>query len=256
MFTGILILALVIFITVISYRRQRLEEKLIKQIPVIDWFLMFASPIFFYVGLIMIVRNILSRHRVNILDFEESQILGIGIFFMIYAIVGVSVHFVAKVLSRYIKRDRSSKVYQVNEIFHGKLSHYLTFACSYMLVFTLALLEINYPLPQKLSGANFAVLTGVGILAGFSAFKGIFYTHQWIGGYNKPFYLISLVFLIILVGIFKSDNLIIAYYPMNIFIVAGLFSVVCIYGVRRILFFSRLSRPRRIKIISRLFSMP
>src|SRR3989338_5606193 len=103
--TGILIISLVIFIAVISYKRARLEQRLIKQIPVIDWLLMFVFPITFYLGLLMIVRNILLRERIDILDFEDSQLLGAGIFFMIYAFVGVSVHFVAKVLSRYIRPD-------------------------------------------------------------------------------------------------------------------------------------------------------
>lgn len=253
--TGILIISLVIFIAVISYKRARLEQRLIKQIPVIDWLLMFVFPITFYLGLLMIVRNILLRERIDILDFEDSQLLGAGIFFMIYAFVGVSVHFVAKVLSRYIRPDKKSKAYQVNEIFHGKLSHYITFACSFMVIFILALFEINYPLPDMLSGFDIAVLSGAGILAGFSAFKGIFYTHEWIGGHNKPFFLISLVFLVILGGILSGDRLIIGYYPMNIFILALLFTVVSIYIVRRFQFFSRLSRRGRLRFISRLFSV-
>ena len=124
-----------------------------------------------------------------------------------------------------------------------------------MVIFILALFEINYPLPDMLSGFDIAVLSGAGILAGFSAFKGIFYTHEWIGGHNKPFFLISLVFLVILGGILSGDRLIIGYYPMNIFILALLFTVVSIYIVRRFQFFSRLSRRGRLRFISRLFSV-
>lgn len=255
MLTGILILALVTFMAVISYKKRRFEERLVKQIPVIDWLLMFVFPIAFYLGLLIVVRNIVIRQRIEILDFDDIQLFGIGIFFMIFAFVGNSVHFVSKVLSRYIKKDKKSKEYQVNEIFHGKLSHYITFACSYMVVFILALLEINYPSLLALNSISIVSLVGAGILAGFSAFKGIFYTHQWKGGFNKPFFLISVVFLAILTGIFKSSHLSAAFYPLNVFIISMFFTVVSIYAIRIILIYSKLSGKRRLRFISRLFSM-
>ena len=256
MLTGILTIAFVAFIAVISYRHQRFEERLVKQIPLIDWLLMFVFPMTFYVGLINIVNNIVRRPRMQILDFDDSQILGLGIFFMVYAVVGISVHFVSKVLSRYIKQNRRDKAYRVNEIFHGKLSHYITFACAYLLVFSLALLEINHPLTEELNRLSFYVLAGVGIVAGFSAFKGIFITQRWIGGHSKPFFFISLVLLFFLTTIYKSHRLSLAYYPMNVFILLMLFTVVCIYVGRMFFRVAKLSGKRKLKFISRLLSLP
>ena len=164
MLTGILIISVVTFIAVISYRRPRLEQRVIKQIPVINWLFIFVFPIIFYFGLVLIVRSILERQRINILDFDDAQIIGIGNIFTIYSMVGVSVHFVSKVLSRYIKKSKDPKVYQINEIFHGKLSHYVTFACAYMVIFSLALLEINYPVFKRLPNAALTALALAGVL--------------------------------------------------------------------------------------------
>lgn len=255
MLTGILIISVVTFIAVVSYRRPRLEQRVIKNIPLIDWFLIFVFPIFFYFGLVMIIKSVLLRERLNLLDFDDTQIIGIGTLFMIYSFVGISVHFVSKVLSRYIKRSKEPKVYQINELFHGKLSHYVTFACAYMVVFSLALLEINYPMPVRLTNLTIGAIISAGILAGFSAFKGIFYTNVWFGGYNKPFFLISLVFQLILSSIYRSQKLIMNYYPMNIFISVILLTVISIYVFRQFMIFFKLSKRRRLQFISRILSI-
>lgn len=254
MLTGILIISLAIFISVVFYRRRRLEERVIKQIPIIDWLFMFVFPIIFYIGIVLIIKGMLFRYRVNILDFDEFFLIGVGAIFMIYGIVGVSVHFVSKVLSRYIRNDKNSKVYQINEIFHGKLSHYLTFACAYMVIFTVALLEINYPNPYKLTFSATLLMIATGVIAGFSAFKAIFWTNTWTGGYNKPFFIITLVFLIILRSIYKSNDLSIGYYPMNMFIFSSLLTVITIYVSRQILIYSKLTKKRRMRFLSRLLS--
>src|SRR3989344_9691875 len=135
MLTGILLISLVSFIAVVSYRRPKLEQRVIKNIPVVDWLNIFVFPIIFYFGLTMIVKNIMIRPRINILDFEDVQLLGAGALFLIYAFVGLSVHFVGKVLSRYIKKSTQSNIYYINEIFHGKLSHYIAYICSFMVIF-------------------------------------------------------------------------------------------------------------------------
>lgn len=254
MLTGILIISLAIFMAVVSYRRRKLEERVIKQIPIIDWLLMFVFPILFYIGLVLIIKGMLHRPRVNILDFEDIFLIGVGTIFMIYAIVGISLHFVSKVLSRYIRKDKNSKVYQINEIFHGKLSHYLTYACAYMVTFTLALLEINYPNSSKLSFSATVLMFGTGAIAGFSAFKAIFWTNTWMGGYNKPFFIITLVFLIILRSIYKSYDLNMGVYPMNMFICSLFTTVITIYVSRQVLIYSKLSKKKRMRFLSRLLS--
>ena len=254
MLTGILIISVVIFIAVVSYRRPRLEQRVIKQIPVIDWLIMFVFPILCYIGLVLVIRSILLRQRVTMLDFDDIQLIGVGGIFMIYLFVGTSVHFVSKVLSRYINKTKDAKIYQINELFHGKLSHYIVYVCGFMVAFLLAILEINYPMPEKLPNLTVVLITALGMTAGFSSFKSIFYTNASFGGYNKPFFLISIVLLSILSSIYRTQKLPIAFYPMNIFISGSLFSLISIFIIRQFLIFSKLSKKNRMRFIARLFS--
>ncbi|OGG08406.1 hypothetical protein A3D05_04400 [Candidatus Gottesmanbacteria bacterium RIFCSPHIGHO2_02_FULL_40_24] len=255
MLTGILLISLVSFIAVVSYRRPKLEQRVIKNIPVVDWLNIFVFPIIFYFGLTMIVKNIMIRPRINILDFEDVQLLGVGALFLIYAFVGMSVHFVGKVLSRYIRRNTQSKIYYINEIFHGKLSHYITFVCVYMVLFTLALLEINYPMTDKLTQFSILFIIMAGTLGGFSATKMIFYTNTWFGGYNKPLFLITLAMLLVLTGIYRSDNLKLAYYPLNILVSMVFTGIIGTFIARQFMVFSRLSKKRRLQFLSRILSV-
>ncbi|OGG03734.1 hypothetical protein A2W14_05090 [Candidatus Gottesmanbacteria bacterium RBG_16_37_8] len=254
MLTGILLISLVIFIAVVSYKRPRLEQRVIKKIPVIDWFIIFVFPIIFYFGLVMIIRSIMQRPRLNILDFDDIQLLSSGALFLIYAFVGLSVHFVGKVLSRYIKKSIQSRIYYINEIFHGKLSHFIVFVCCYMVIFILALLEINYPSTYKMSLFSALVVMAAAIVAGFSSTKTIYYTNAWFGGYNKPLFSITFVMLIVLAGIYRANSLKLYYYPINIFISTILFTIVCVFLARQFLVYTRLSKRRRLKFISRILS--
>src|SRR3989338_793665 len=254
MLTGILIISLVTFIAVISYRRPRLEQRVVKQIPLIDWFNIFIFPMIFYFGLVMIVRNIMYRPRVNILDFEDSLLLGAGTIFLIYAFVGLSVHFVGKVLSRYIIRSTMSKIYYINEIFHGKLSHYIAYVCGYMVIFTLALLEINYPSTDKMNILMVLIVVTAGAISGFSATKTIFYTNAWFGGHHKPLFFLAIFLLLVLLGIYRSNKFSFAYYPINMFVTMALMTIVSTFLFRQFLIYFRLSKKRRLKFLSRILS--
>lgn len=254
MITGILIIAIVSFVAIISYRRPKFEQRLIKNIPLVDWFNILLFPIIFYYGLVLIVRSIIIRSRVEILDFDEAFLLGIGSIFLMYAFVGLSIHFVGKVLSRYINRKKSYKIYQINEVFHGKLSHYISFVCSWMVIFILALLEVNYPLQVPLNKAVVWVIIASGIIGGLSATKAIFYTSSWFGGYNKPLFFLTILLFVVLVSIFRSGHLRLMLYPLNIFIITLFGSIITAFLVRQFLIYSRLSKKRRLKFLSKIVS--
>lgn len=254
MITGILIIAIVSFVGIISYRRPKFEQRVIKNIPLVDWFNILLFPIFFYFGLGLIVRSILTRPRIEILDFNEVFLLGIGALFLMYAFVGMSIHFVGKVLSRYIDRNNHHKIYQINEVFHGKLSHYISFVCAWMVVFILALLEVNYPLQLPLERVFVWIIITSGIIGGLSATKAIFYTNEWFGGYNKPLFFLTLLLLTILISIFRSDHLKLVLYPLNVFIITLFGSIITAFLVRQFLIYSRLSKKRRLKFLAKILS--
>lgn len=250
-----MLLSILAFIGVISYRRPGLTHRVFKNIPLIDWINILIIPITVYFALTLIVKNILDRPAVAILDFEDSSLLSFGLLFLIYAFVGNSIHFVAKVLSRYIPQEKHSIVYQINEIFHGKLSHYMVYICALLLVFITALLEINHPLSSKFSKSILRIIYSCGLLIGFSSAKTIFYTGEWYGGNKKPFaLLISLLFLILFLY-FKMHHLNYGYYPMNLFAISFFVSFLLTFIIRQLLIFSRLSHKRRLRFLAKLLSI-
>lgn len=254
MLTGILLISLISFIAVVSYRRPRLEQRVIKRIPLIDWLNIFVFPLVFYAGIVMIVRSIFTRPRISILDFDDSLIIGVGVIFAIYFFVGLSVHFVSKVLSRYIRSDSRSRIFTINEIFHGKLSHYVTFVSSWMVGFTMAILEINYPLADKISSGLVILIGLIAMLGGFSATKTVFYTSSWYGGYNKPLFLITALLLYVLIVIYRANKLSLYYYPLNIFVAVLYASIIWTFLIRQFLIFSKLSKKRRLQFLTKVLS--
>lgn len=254
MLTGILLISLISFIAIVSYRRPRLEQRVIKRIPVIDWLNILVFPLVFYAGMVFIVRSIFARPRISILDFDDSLIIGVGVFFVIYAFVGLSVHFVSKVLSRYIRSDSRSRIFTINEIFHGKLSHYITFVSSWMVGFSMALLEINYPLADKISSGMVILIGLSAIMGGYSATKTVFYTSSWYGGYNKPLFLITALLLYVLIVIYRANRLILFSYPINIFVAILYATIICTFILRQFLIFSKLSKKRRLQFLTKILS--
>lgn len=255
MITGILLVAIISFIAVISYKRPRLEHRIIKNIPLIDWMNILIIPLFIYIGLTLMARHILSRDRTIILDFDDFTLVSFGIFFLAYAFVGNSIHFVSKVLSRYIPPQKQSLVYRINEIFHGKLSHYLIFLSSFMVVFILALLEINYPLPFSMHGGTEGVVFLSGLLLGISATKAVFYTSSWFGGYNKPLFFLVGFLLFILVGLFRIFDLHLLFYPIAFFVVTMFSGFIGTFVMRQVLIFLRLGKKRRLQFLAKILSV-
>lgn len=255
MITGILLLAIITFIAVISYKRPRLENRVIKNIPLIDWINIFIVPLFVYIGLTLMARNILSRDRATILDFDDFTLLSFGIFFLVYAFVGNSIHFVSKVLSRYIPPQKHFLVYRINEIFHGKLSHYMIFLSSLMVMFILALLEINYPIPSAMHGGTEVVVLLAGLLFGISATKVVFHTSSWFGGYNKPLFFLVGFLLFILVSLFPIFDLHFLFYPITFFVVTMFSAFIGTFFIRQLLIFLRLGKKRRLQFLAKILSV-
>lgn len=254
MITGIILFSILVFIAMISYKRPRLEHRVFKNIPLIDWLTILLFPIIGYFSLAMIVVNILTRPGQIILDFEDITLVLVGILFLVYAIVGNSIHFVGKVLSRYISSSKYALIYKINEIFHGKLSHYLFYVCTIMTIFIISLLEINHPLSTTLSKSLELVVITSGVLLGLSSAKGIYYSSSWYGGYNKALFFLVSVLLIIQLSIFSYFNLKFRVYPVNIFIMSMYLSFLATFIARQFFIFSRLGKKRKLQFLAKIFS--
>lgn len=253
MITGLLILSIVSVVAVISYKRPRLEQKVFKKIPMLDWLNILGFPPLVYLALVLIVSNILSRQRVPILDFEDYTIIYLGILFLILAFVGNSIHFVGKVLSRYLSPARHSLQYQVNEIFHGKLSHYMIMIFSILTLFMVDLLELNHPLVIPTIARNEWLVVIAGILLGISASRTVIFSAGWLGGYFRPVFTLVFILFMVLFSIIRINQLDMSYYTINLFSICTYATVLIMFLIRQFFIFSRLNQKRRLQFLNRLF---
>lgn len=252
MISGILLITIVGFIGIIVYRRPKLAEKVFKEVPLIDWLNLLILPLFFYLGIVIVVEHILSRPKTELLDYDKLHLVPLGALFLIYGFVGYSIHFVSKVLSRYISPNKKDLVYRVNELFHGKLSHYMTYFCTLVVLFILAILEINYPLDNKLNSSHEILIIISGVVFGVSASKVIFSTNEWFGGHNKPLFVVVSLMTVITFVLFTSLKISFLYYPFAYFAAAVFTSIMVTFIFRQFLIFSKLGSKRRLKFLIRL----
>jgi len=255
MLTGILIIVAIGLLAVLSHRRSRLENKIYNNVPLNDWLTVLILPIMFYLGWFFIVKNILERSYIPRLPFEDFDILAITTLFMVYGFVGNSIHFTGKILWKYLKESKHSMAYKVNEMFHGKLSHYLVYLNMVFIMFLLAILELNHPLPLNISRINFIVIILAGIVFGLSGRRAVFYTNEWFGGYNKPLFFLSAFLLSILFVLHKTYKLSYFSYPVNLFAISMGISFIATFVVRQFFIFARLGNKRKLRFLAKILSV-
>lgn len=254
MLTGILIIAIVGLLAILSHRRTRIEERIYKNVPLSDWLTILAFPLFMYIGWFFVVKNILERPQSSIIPFDDFDILAITILFMIYAFVGNALHLTGKILWKYLQGLENTMAYRVNEMFHGKLSHYLAFMNSLFIMFLLAILEINHPVGFSVR-TNYLLITALaGITFGISGAKAIFYTNEWFGGYNKPLFFVTAVLLILLFSIIKLLELNLSFYPVILFISVMYLSFIATFIIRQFFIFGRLGKKRKLRFLAKILS--
>lgn len=254
MLISIIITAVIGLIGIFLHRRTRLEEKVFKNIPLSEWLTVLIFPLCFYVCWVIFVRNIINRPLVPVIPMDDFDILAITIIFMVYAFVGNAIHFTGKILWRYLRHDTGSMVYRINEMFHGKLSHYIIYFDGLIVFSLLPILEINHPLPVSLSLNYTGAIVLAGIVFGVSATKAIFYTNEWFGGHNKPLFFLTFIVLSILVSISRTLELQYQYYPIKLFMTAVFGSIVAAFIVRQVLIYTRLNRRARLRFLVKILS--
>lgn len=255
MLTGILIIAIVTLLAALSHRRSRLESKIYKNVPLADWLTVLIFPILLYIGWVSLVKNILARPYLVIIPFDDIDILAITILCMVYGFVGNAIHFTSKILWRYLVLQKNTMAYRVNEMFHGKLSHYLTYLNAIFIVFLLPVLEINHPLEIPAQSQILKLIMAAALIIGISASKSVFYTNEWFGGYNKPLFFIVSVFTFALSLIFRSFRLDFSYYPVGLFVFALYLSIIVTFLTRQMFIFTRLGNKRKLRFVAKILSV-
>lgn len=255
MLTAILITAIILLLGVLSHRRSRLENRIYKNVPLNDWLTVLILPVVLYICWFYMVKNILSRPNIGILPLEDIDILAITILFMIYGFVGNSMHFTGKILWRYLQSQRHSIAYKINEMFHGKLSHYLVYLSLILILFTLSILEINHPVVSGVTNLYLLFIALGGLIFGVAYSKAIYYTNEWFGGYNKPLFFVVSVLLIILVIVRGYFQLRFAYYPVYLLTLVMGGSFISTFILRQLFIFTRLGSKRRLRFLAKILSV-
>jgi hypothetical protein len=220
-----------------------------------DWLVILVFPVALYLGWFIVVKNILNRPQITRVPLDDFEIIAITILFMVYGFVGNSIHFTGKILWRYLEADRHQMAYKVNEMFHGKLSHYLIFLNSLFIAFLLPILEINHPLVLPVTSSYLLLILLAGIIFGISGCKSVFYSNEWFGGYNKPLFYVTIILLSILISFIKGLQLKFSLHPVALFITTMFASAVTTFLIRQFFIFSRLSQKRKLRFLAKILSV-
>ncbi len=255
MIIGIILVAFTALTAVLLHRRSRFEKKIYKDVPIVEWINVLIVPLLFYFGWGLMVRNILSRPTINKFPIEDFELIVISVLFIIYGFIGNAIHFTGKILWRYLWPKKYSMAYKVNEMFHGRLSHYLVFLNGLFIAFLLPFMEINHPLQYEIDSLTFNIIIVSGIIMGISSSKGIFFSNQWFGGYKKPLFFISLILLIVLSQVIKLLKLTLLNYPLVTFIFVMFLSFISAFILRQFLIFTKLGNKRRLRFLAKMLSV-
>jgi hypothetical protein len=255
MLTGLLILALVGLLGALTHRRSRLENKIYKNVPLSEWLVVLILPVSLYLGWFFIVDHILERPKTTIFPLDDFDIIAITILFMIYGFVGNAIHFTGKILWRYLRKNPKAMAYRINEMFHGKLSHYLVFLNGMMIAFLLAVLEFNHPIQLGVTSAYSGWVVLGAIVFGISGSKAVFYSNEWFGGYNKPLFFVISALLSILFLFYRIYNLKFIFYPVNLFIISLGVAFLSTFVFRQVFIFTKLGQKRRLRFLAKFLSV-
>lgn len=254
MTAGIILISIVTFFTVLAYRRTRFEQKVFKNVPLTEWITVLFFPLLVYIGWATVVKSILERPKIPIFPFDDFDILAVTMLFMVYGFVGNGIHFTSKIVWRYLDVKKNPMAYRINEMFHNKLSHYLTYLNALFIAFLLPILEVNHPSTGQLAAREMRSIVFAGSIFGISGTRAIFYTNEWFGGYNRPLAIIILILLSLVVAIFKAFHLNLDYYPAGLFVITILVSSFATFMIRQFMIFSRLNSKRRLRFIAKILS--
>ncbi len=255
MTAGLIIIAIIGLLAVLSHRRTRFEQKVFRHVPVNEWLTLIVFPLLMFIGWALVVKNIILRPSINLISIDDFDFTIVMMIFMMYAFVGNSLHFTSKIIWRYLpEKDNHKMVYRVNEMFHGRLSHYLVYVTISIVLLLMAIIELNHPVIARISDWLGLFLLIVGVVFGFSSAKAIFYTNQWFGGYNKPLSIFASIALIILVAIFKTFQISFYYYPVSFFILVINVSFLGSFFMRQFLIFTRLNNKHKLRFLQKIFS--
>lgn len=253
MFLGLIIAAVAGILAVLTHRSSRLEHKVYKHVPLVEWLNLLVYPTFFFIGWLAVIANIFTRPKTEIFPLDDFLLMSIIFFSIIYGFIGTALHFTGKILWHYLKTQPKAMAFRVNEMFHGRLSHYLTYINTMAVLFLTPLLEINHPLIDPLPHAYQALIMIIAVLCGAAFCRAIFYTNEWFGGYSRPLSFLGLMFLGVLVAIQQFYDVPFDKSPVLFFSTSVFACFVGTFALRQLFIFLRLANKNKLRYVSRFF---
>lgn len=253
MFLGLLIAAVAGIFAVLTHRSSRLEHKVYKHVPLVEWLNLLVYPTLLYAGWMVVIINIFSRPKYGNFPIDGFLLIALIFFSIIYGFIGTALHFTGKILWHYLKSQPKAIAFRVNEMFHGRLSHYLTYINTMAVLFMTPLLEINHPLTHPLTLTNQTVLMIIAVVCGAAFCRAIFFTNEWFGGYNRPLSFLGLMFLGVLFSIQQFYDVSYNTRPLFFFSTVLFACFVTTFVLRQLFIFARLGNRHKLRYISRFF---
>jgi hypothetical protein len=163
-----LTLALTLVSFLIVYLTPYFSKKKIRhgKFDLLQFLNMFFTPILM-IPLFYFFKTIVSSSPEQRVIFIPRYVSDIGFMLILYMFVlGNGIHSVSVILSKHMKDLQKHRVWEINEFFHNKFSHILTFVSAVLILSSFAVMEINHPTTSPLSGFEVSLLIFSGIIAG------------------------------------------------------------------------------------------
>lgn len=137
------------------------------------YYLAVAAPLIL-LSIINIGLDIIKRPSVLNLNLPDQLIFSLYVLSTCIGIVGTAIHSTSATIADDFGKSEISKARETNEIFHGPLSHYMTYIGGILAVAFLAILDFNHPDIRSLLSIDWAIILGV--LLGLAATIGIIWS--------------------------------------------------------------------------------
>lgn len=158
----------------ILYASRRRTKLRVYGLNLTQFYHMAISAPLVALSLINIGLEIINRPQVMIFPFQSHWIFSLYALSTIIGVVGTAIHSISATMADDFPKGEAIQAQQTNEIFHGPLSHGMTYMGGIFTVVFLALLELNHPDPNFLLSPDLSLILGV--ILGLVATIGIIWS--------------------------------------------------------------------------------
>jgi len=164
----------------LAYRSSFLHSKKVGYISLLQIFYLILIPGFVYAVIFSYILDILERPKNTHVFLSDKLLTSLLLLSILYTYGGLAMHSIGKTLASYfIKEQKNSLLFKVNNYFHREFSHNLIFIGTLVSITCFSLLEINHLSPYP-KGTNLLIIILNGIFVGIASIGTLsFYKQRW-----------------------------------------------------------------------------